>query len=944
MQFRILGPLEVTADETPVAVGGPKPRALLAALLVAPRTIVSADRLTQVLWGDDPPPEALNALRAYVSRLRAALRDPARLVYRTPGYALEVTDDEVDAAQFVRLLGIARGHAATGEYERVVEVLDEALALWRGDVLAEFADLDFAVSEIVRLDELRLVAVEERIEALLQLDRDVEVVTELDGLVRRFPVRERLTAQLMRALYRTGRQSDALDAYRRLRARLVEDLGVEPSPQTQEVHRQVLVHDRALAPSRAPTGGNLPRRPTSFVGRDTELARLGQAVSGGPLVTLTGVGGVGKSRLAVEVAAHHRADFPDGVWLCELAPLAETSPVGQAVAAALGVQQREGRSMEQTVIEYLRARSMLLVLDNCEHVLPAAARLVAEVVAHCPGVVVLATSREALGVEGEQVWPVPPLSVDAAAVLFVHRARSSRPGFDPGRELGSAVLEICRRLDGLPLAIELAAARMRMMTAAEVAQRLDDSRLLTGGPRTVQPRHQSLTAAIDWSYRLLTDAEQRLFARMSVFASGADLAAVRAVCSEPDHDDDGALDRLTGLVDKSMVAATATTGGTRYLMLATLRSFGRQRLRERGEDLVLARRHATYFTELAEAAAAGVQGPDERAWVDRTLPERDNLRVAFDQLVADHDPELALRLVTSLAEVLHLRVGYESAIWAEHALQIAPIDHPLFVVAAGVAARGAWNRGDFAGARHLAARAGDRSPARGTARIAYPADVLADVALYEGDLDFPLRHWTAEVATARRCDDPLRLVWTLYYVAVCHAVRREPWLGVAAALESVQVADQTGNPTARSMARYALGLVRKKTDPEVALALLDEAAALAAQVRNFWWHGIAMMEAAATRAVHGDPAEAARALVDVLDHWDRTGDRTQQWLNLRYVARLLVRIGAHAQAAILHRSLVAAGRPSPVRLDLDAPPGPVLDLDGAVGVARSTLSQWAATA
>jgi predicted ATPase/DNA-binding SARP family transcriptional activator len=944
VQFRILGPLEVVADGAPIAVGGPKPRALLAALLVQRGTVVSTDRLIEVMWADRPPADALNALRAYVSRLRAALGSQVRLRYRAPGYRLDLADSELDAAWFVELLGAARRCAAAGEHDRVVPILDDALALWRGDALAEFADLDFAVAEIARLDDLRLAAIEDRIDALLHLDRHGEVVTELDGLARRFPLRERLAIQRMRGLYRSGRQPEALAVFRELRRRLVEELGVEPSEQAQELHRQVLAQDPALGSSRARTGGNLPRRVTTFVGRDEELARVAAAMVAAPLVTLTGMGGVGKSRLALEVAEQDRGRFPDGVWLCELAPLADVGAVGHAVAAALGVQQRHGLSIEQTVIEYLRTRTLLLVVDNCEHVLPAAARLVGDLVANCPGVVVLATSREPLGVDGEQVWPVPPLSVDDATVLFVHRARNTRPDFEPERGAGDAVSEICVRLDGLPLAIELAAARMRIMTATELAQRLGDSRLLVGGARSAQPRHQSLSAAIDWSYRLLAPNEQRLFARMSVFAGGADLAAVHGVCAEADTSDSDVLALLTRLVDKSMVVADPAEAATRYRMLETVRAHGRERLQDSGEDVALARRHARYVADLAEQAARGVQGPDEQEWVERVLPDRDNLRSAFEQAFAEGNGELTLRLATSMTELLHLRVGYESAFWAERTLDIAPVDNPLFAAAVGAAARGAWARGDFGYARSLATRAGGQVPVRGTARIAYPADVVADVALYEGDIASALRYWEAEVDSAREQDDPIRLVWTLYYVAVCHAVRREPQLGVGPAQESVRVADGTGNPTARSMARYALGLVGKKTDPDRALALLDEAAELAAQVHNFWWHGIAMMEAAATRAVHGDPAVAARALVEVLDHWDRVGDWTQQWLNLRYVVRLLIRVGAHDEAWTLHRCLVAAGKPSPLD-DPGSCPSEVLaapPLTGAevVDLARVTLKNW----
>ena len=293
------------------------------------------------------------------------------------------------------------------------------------------------------------------------------------------------------------------------------------------------------------------------------------------------------------------------------------------------------------------------------------------------------------------MWPVRPLSVDDATTLFVHRARSTRPDFDPAREVGGAVAEICLRLDGLPLAIELAAARMRMMSATEVAQRLDDGRLLVGGPRTGQPRHQSLTSAIDWSYRLLAHSEQTLFARMSVFAGGADLAAIHGVCAEPGTTEGEVLDLLTGLVDKSMVSAAPALAGTRYRMLETLRVYGRERMRDRRDGVAHARRHAAYFTALAERAGRGVQGPDEQAWVERTLPDRDNLRVAFDRLFADRAGEMLLRLVTAPSEVLSLRVGYESAAWAEVALDIAPVAHPLFAAAVGAAARGAWARGDF---------------------------------------------------------------------------------------------------------------------------------------------------------------------------------------------------------------------------------------------------------
>jgi predicted ATPase/DNA-binding SARP family transcriptional activator len=936
VRFRILGPLEVEGDGAPLAIGGPKPRALLAVLLVHRRSVVSVDRLVDALWGDQPPKGAVGALRAYLSRLRAVLAGPSRLVYRPPGYLLDVADDELDAAQFERLVAQARTLTAVGDHRQALDLLEAGLGLWRGEALAEFADLDFARAEAARLAELRLAAAEERMDALLHLGRHDEAAAEAQSLVGRFPTRERPVTQLMRALYGAGRQADALAAYHDLRRRLDNELAVQPAQPAQALYTQILGHDPALVTTT--TRGNLPRWGTALVGRTGEIPRLGAALSRAPLVTLTGVGGVGKTRLAVAVADRERARFPDGAWFCELAPLGAGGPVGHAVAVSLGLQQRHGLTIEQTVIEYLAHRRLLLVLDNCEHVLDAATRLVAQVVRLCPGVAVLATSREPLGVDGEQCWSVPPLPAENARTLFVQRARADRPDFAPDRAEEDAIAEICRRLDGLPLAIELAAARMRAMSAAEIAGKLDGGGLLTGGARTALPRHQSLAAAIDWSYRLLSQAEQLAFARLSVFAGGADLAGVYGVCAEPETTEEATLDLLTRLVDKSMVTAAPRAGRSRYHVLETLRAYGWQRLREAGTDDAVGSRHARYFTDLAEQAARGLHGADERAWVERSLPDYDNLRVAFERAASDRDAELALRLVTSLPELVHLRVSYEPAGWAERVLDFAPTGHPLFAAVAGAAARGAWNRGDFGRARQLAERAGGQKPGRGTARIAYPADVLADVALYEGHVESALRHYSAEAVRAREDGDQIRLVWTLYYVAVCHAARRTPELGLPAARESLRVAEATGNPTALSMARYALGLVLKKSDPDQALALFEEASRLAAAVRNFWWQGIAVMEAAATRAVHGDPAAAARVFAEVVDHWDRVGDETQQWLNLRYVVRLLSRLGADEDAVVLHRSLVAAGKPSPLdAARACAEPGPVLSLAEAVAFTRSRL-------
>jgi predicted ATPase/DNA-binding SARP family transcriptional activator len=932
VRFRILGPLAVEDADGPVALGGPKPRTVLAVLLVAGGEVVPSDRLAAALWGADPPASAPTALRAYVSRLRGVLDGGATLRHHPPGYSLALETATVDAAEFEQLVEAARGAAAAGDHAGAVACLDAGLALWRGDALAEFADDDFALAEVARLTELRTSALEARAEALLEQGRATDALPELEALVRRHPSREWPAVALMRALYAMGRQADALAAYHDLRTRLDEELGVQPAAPAQALYQRILVHDPALTP--ATPRGNLPRRVSGFVGRDQEVERVLDLLSAGPLVTLTGVGGAGKTRLAVEVAAREQSRFADGVWLCELASLPEGSPVGDAVAAALQIQQRPGLSIEQTVIDYLRGRALLLVMDNCEHVLAPAGRLVAGIVQQCPDVVVLATSREALAVEGEQLWPVPPLPVADATTLFVQRARAVSPDFRLDAAAADAVAAICTRLDGLPLGIELAAARMRVMSPMEVAQRLEDAPLLGGGRGPVA-RHQSLVSAIEWSYRLLREPEQRLFRAMSVFAGGADLSGVHRV-ADPAATEDDVIDRLTRIVERSMVVAESTVR-TRYRVLETLRAYGRSRAESEGSAAELGRRHAAYYTELAERAAEGLQGPDERAWVDQVLPDYDNMRAAFLAARDEGDADLTVRLVAALPELAHLRRGYEVSGWAEGVVRSADPGHPRYVAAVGVAARGAWNRGDFALARQMAQRAGGRVPPPGTARIAYPGDVVADVALYEGDVDVALRHYAGEARRARTDGDRIRLVWTLYYVAVCQAAHREPERGIQPALESLDVAEATANPTAQSMARYALGLVLKKSEPDRALALFDEATELAAAVRNLWWQGIATMEAAATRAVHGDPVVAAAELHQTIDHWDRIGDSTQQWLNLRYVIRLLTRVGADSDAVTLHDFLVAAGKPSP----LDRPAAqtaPHRDPGGSRAVERAAVA------
>ncbi len=948
VEFRILGDVEARADGRALDIGAARQRCVLVALLIDVNRPVPTDQLIDRVWSDELPHRARNSLAGYLSRLRHVIaKDGVEIARQSGGYVLTADPLSIDLHSFRELTVKAR--AATDPVE-ADDLFSKALAMWRG---IPFVSLDTPWMNDVRtaLEAERLAVILDRNDAGLRVGRHGELLPKLAAMVPDHPLDERLAGQLMLAQFRCGRQADALDTYRAMRERLVDELGSDPGPALRQVHQQILDGDpghqvsqpgpRASAATRPRTG--VPRRITSFVAREDDIASVTAALGDSPLVTLTGVGGVGKTRLALEVASRMEDRFDDGACFCELAPLDDGSAVGHAVAAALRLQQQQGLGIEATVIEFLRGHQMLLLVDNCEHVLPAAARLVDQIVRHCPDIVVLATSREALGVEGERILPVPPLSVEDATELFAERAKAGRPDFDLDHEPVGAVAEICRRLDGLPLAIELAAARMRAMSSLDVARRLDRLRLLSGGVRDALPRQQSLIATIDWSYRLLTDAEQAMFIRLSVFAGGFDLEAAHTVCGADGETDDDTVELLTGLLDKSMVKMRAGTVRSRYFLLETLRAYGRDRLRESGIADELTSRHARYYTDLAERAAIGMHGPDEGAWVERMLPDYDNLRVAFEHVVADGDVDTALRLVSSLSEFVHLRIGYEASDWAERTVELADPDHPLYAATVGFAARGAWNKGQFERARSLASAARGHVPGRGNGRVAYPGDVLADLALYEGDAGAALAHYQAEMARAREDDDPIRLVWTLFYVAICHAALRASEDGMAAAEEAVAVSDETANPTARSMARYALALVRKKSEPDRALALFDEAADLAASVQNFWWHGIALMEAAATRAVHGETATAADALIDVIDHWDRVGDWSQQWLNLRYVTRFLARVGADGEALALHRALVAEGKGSPLTDDqttgIGADQGRSLSGPEAVALARSALAQ-----
>jgi predicted ATPase/DNA-binding SARP family transcriptional activator len=760
VEFRVLGPLEVREGDRVLRVGRGKQSALLALLLLHPDHALSTDRLIDELWGERPPPTARKALQVNVAELRKALGAEA-IVTRAPTYALAVEGHEVDLHHFERLLEEARA-ADAGTAARL---LRDALALWRGPPLADLAFEPFAHAEIARLEELRLAALEDRVEADLALGRDAELVAELERLVAQHPLRERLRGQLMLALYRCERQAEALEAFRAARRALVEELGIEPGPALQQLQRRVLEQDPSLAPPPLPEPpgagcGNLPPEPTSFVGRARELADVVALIARERLVTLHGAGGIGKTRLALRAGAG--AAFPDGAWLVELAPVADPALVWPAVAAALEVREEPGRSPADGVLAQLAGRRALVVLDNCEHVLDAAREVASEVLGGAPSVQVLATSREPLGDPAEHVWPVPELSPESDAVrLFAERGARSLPGYELDERDRPVVIEICRRLDGLPLAIELAAARLNVLAPAQIAERLSDRfRLLTRGDRTAPLRHRTLRATVEWSYELLSAAEQATLARAAVFAGGFDLDAAEHVLGGD------ALELVTSLVEKSLLTRQSEHGRARYGLHETIREFAREQLSQR--DAVSAR-HLEWFMRLLERADEQLRGPDQAAWVARLAPDQDNFRQALAWGLAHERAGQALELAWHLHHFWALRGNLgESERWLGAALD-ATAGAPASIERTRALSRWAEiaeRQGAYAEARTRYAlaldmgRALDNPVRQGVCEIS-----LGEIAREQGRLQDARAHLETAHALLRDAGDPERARWPLEALA-----------------------------------------------------------------------------------------------------------------------------------------------------------------------------------
>jgi predicted ATPase/DNA-binding SARP family transcriptional activator len=885
---------------------------------------VTRDELAELVWPERLPRAWERDLSAVVSRLRRVLAGAPGSVATVRGGAgiYELVLPPASAIDVVEAeIALRRACAAFEDDRR-----DEALAAARS--AADIARRPMVPgARSVWLDDRRVWLRSLLAQALaLQVEvalarRDASGLGAADEAIATEPISGRAYENAMRLRLALGEDVAALEVYRRYRAAVVDELGLPPAPALEALRAaaQGAVSPGAepsLASAASTTAagiGSLPVATTSFVGRRRALRVLEAAFDRSRLVTVTGPAGVGKTRLALEAAHRLIGRRRDGARLCELAHVAHPGGVGAAMVAAIGASSETGIAVEEILIEALASRQMLLVVDNCEHVLPTVAPLLERIVEHCRGVWLLATSRERLAVSGEAVVPLHPLEVPAevdpnaawtrpapALELLADRVKAVRADFTPrsGEEVG-ALVEVCRRLDGLPLAIELAATRMASMAPLDVAQRLERRlAVLTSGRRTAPSRHGTLRAAIEWSYDLLTDVERYVFERAAVFAGGFTLAAAERVCAEghgvrPDE----IANVLAALVDKSLVVLDDRYPATRYQLLETLREFARERLAARDDLDAAARAHAEYFAALADTAEPHIRGPAEGEWVAVVEAETSNFRVAHAWARRSRAVELAASLSADLAWFGFWRMRTEMLSWAEPLADLAEASRATrHVEALAVGGRSAWMRGDLARSQVLVEQAIDTTDDR-AARFAW--HVLGDVHLFRGDL-------RAAAAAYERADELSRQAGDAYHCALLRGCRAlvctyagDATRALDLAHESRAEAELSGSFTALAWSDYVTGEGLPALELERALDHLERASEIAGRVANEFIAGVAGLSAASLVARHGDLAAAARTFVGVIDRFEHAGNWRQQWTAMRQAVELLARLSQPRAAAMV---------------------------------------------
>ncbi|MFE9824978.1 BTAD domain-containing putative transcriptional regulator [Streptomyces sp. NPDC005791] len=904
MYYGILGTTRVLrADGTPVALGGARLRALLTVLALSPGRTVPAGVLVDEVWDGDPPADAPGALQALVGRLRRALGRDA-IASAANGYRLTADPDAVDLHRFERLAGEGARALREGDAAKAAMLIEDALALWRGPALADLPDRAVAAA---RWEARRLDAHRTLIEAVLAQGRADEALPALAGLCTDHPLDEPLQALRIRALRDAGRTAQALAAYDEVRVLLADRLGTGPGPALRTLY-EGLLHQDPPAPAPAPPSarpGNLRARLTSFVGREADMAALREDLGRARLVTLLGPGGAGKTRLSQEAAETVATSWPDGVWLVELAPVDDPEAVPEAALSALGAREtvlrgagaESLRAVERSsgtgagsatahLTEHCSRRTMLLLLDNCEHVIGAAARLADHLLARCPGLTVLATSREPLGVPGELVRPVGPLPDPMALRLLADRGAAARPGFRPDAdpETAAACAEICHRLDGLPLAVELAAARLRMLGPRQIADRLDDRfRLLTTGSRTVLPRQQTLRAVVDWSWDLLDDRERAVLRRLSVFAGGCDITAAEEVCSlpgAPSGDPRDVAVVLGSLVDKSLVVAAPGDGGDmRYRLLETVAEYAAEHLDASGERAVAERHHLVHYRELARATDPELRGAGQHAALARFRREYENLRAALRRAVTSRDEHEALCLVHSLFWYWQMRdLRSEARLWAGAVAALGP--NPFAE--------------DVEPAPSLLERCTDRPPPMDAEQL---QEARRGVRLVQmASMDHGANEWVTEAGRER-----LRTIARTYRPGQPQTCRMPGslWLFAVLFTGDLQQFRDLLDGTVRTCRELGY-------EWELATALQMRANALANRPD---WVGEAVRDADESLDIFvrlGDAWGAAEALASRGEANERKGDSVAAAEDYRAGVAYAEQLGAHAQVAVLRARYASA--------------------------------------
>lgn len=843
----LLGPLQVELSGEPVNFEGAKQRRLFVLLALRAPDAVSADELLEALWDDNRPANAVQALQKQISRLRRRLGDEAPLHHRPAGYALEIDPEAVDSRRFEELLGRARIALGREDPDGAAADLRAALALWRGDALADHRFDEFAQREIARLEELRVEAIEERLAAELASGRDADVVGELTALVAEHPLRERLRGQLMVALYRAGRQAEALETMRMGRRLLMDELGIEPGPELRRLERMILAHDPELSAERARPGlaAPLPAPANETIGRSGEVAEIGELVLRPDvrLVALVGLGGVGKTRLAQEAARAVADRFPGGVAHVVLDGVEDPGVLVPEAATALGVVAATPAELGEQLGRTTRGAPALLVLDGFDRLLEDAPD-VGQLLAAAANLTVLTTSRAPLRLTAEHTYRVQPLTRPNAAALFMARARAARE--DRGLDDEHAIVDaICKRLDGLPLAIELAADRARLLPLPALLERLEHRlELLTGGPRDLPTRQRSLRATLDLSWEALEQPEKQLLGRLTVFEGGASLESAEAVCGEAGS---GLEANLSSLLDKSSLLRTDSgrDAQPRFGMLDIVREYASERADELEARATTEERHARYFLDYCEHAAEQAARTDRREWLDRLAQERGNIRLAFERLLRAGATEDALRVAIAFARALPWDAHtYEVRGWLGQALG-APQPPPAGRRASGLYWDGmlALSQGFFAEARKQLDAA--RSSASEGGEPSIEAAALAALGRRAVLLDAPeaAALCDAAVAAARIIGDPILVADALLMDAgACE--RAADWV------------------RADELAGKALELYRTAGDPYGAATALAEQgwyAMVHGRLDESEWF---LSEAVDLRRRHGDDRRLVEPLID----------------------------------------------------------------------------------